>query len=110
MGNPQRGSKKHKQNKKGKASHIVNKDHGGRPKDHDQVHADMKVKKKILANLPRDEDKPGEGQFYCVSCAKHFADMVSLKAHQKSKVHKRRLKAIMTDPHTHQDADDMGKF
>eukprot|EP00392_Amoebophrya_sp_AT5.2_P002939 g2944.t1 len=42
MGNPQRGTKKKKQNKKGRAYNVVRKQHGGKPKDHDQVHDSLK--------------------------------------------------------------------
>ncbi len=71
MGVPQRGSKKKKQNKMGKTSHIVRKDNGGRPKDHDQVHENLKVENRDKFKpecLPIDEDKPGLGKFYCISC------------------------------------------
>jgi len=36
-----------------------------------------------------DEDKPGLGQFYCVSCARYFADQVSVDKHNEGKRHKK---------------------
>jgi hypothetical protein len=36
-----------------------------------------------------DEDKPGLGQYYCVSCARYFADPASIEGHNQSKKHKK---------------------
>eukprot|EP00397_Hematodinium_sp_SG-2012_P058652 GEMP01074431.1.p1 GENE.GEMP01074431.1~~GEMP01074431.1.p1 ORF type:complete len:148 (+),score=18.04 GEMP01074431.1:55-444(+) len=93
--------KKKKQNSKGKASVIANK---RRTKDHDQKHDDLKNKHKF-EKMPINEDLPGEGQHYCISCARYFMDAQSLQAHFKSKLHKRRLKAVLEDPWTQQDAE-----
>lgn len=38
------------------------------------------------------QDLPGLGQFYCVPCARHFADAVTLETHNQSKLHRRRIK------------------
>lgn len=96
--------KKKKQNAKGKASVIARK---VRTKDHDQKHDDLQNEEKFK-NLPFDEDLPGEGQHYCISCARYFMDKMSLEAHSKSKLHKRRLKAVLEEPWTQKDAEMAG--
>lgn len=64
---------------------------------------------------PLDADLPGSGQFYCVCCARYFTDANALAAHNKTKPHKRRLKALgqgAAKPHTQADAEaaaGMGK-
>lgn len=63
----------------------------------------------IIQVLPKDEDLPGEGQYYCISCAKYFVSQEARKAHLKSKVHKRRLQAMLDEPHTQKDAEEAGK-
>ncbi|XP_005090598.1 zinc finger protein 593 [Aplysia californica] len=75
-----------------------------RTRDLDQIHDDMKSPDKMV-NQPVDLDKPGAGQFYCLHCAKHFIDEKALKDHFKSKPHKRRLKALETEPYTQEEAD-----
>ena len=52
-----------------------------------------------------DYDKAGLGQFYCVHCAKDFIDTHAFKDHVKSKVHKRRLHALKTEPYTIEEAN-----
>lgn len=37
-----------------------------------------------------DDDLPGQGQFYCTPCARHFTDQQTKTVHIKSKLHKRR--------------------
>lgn len=37
-----------------------------------------------------DDDLPGQGQFYCTPCARHFTDAETKRVHIKSKLHKRR--------------------
>ncbi|CAD7955035.1 unnamed protein product [Amoebophrya sp. A120] len=113
MGNPQRGTKKKKQNKKGKTYNVVRKQHGGKPKDHDQVHANLKPENraKIETETAKncDEDLPGLGRNYCISCDQHFVTKEARDAHFKSKAHKRRLKAVLSDPHTQAEAEELGK-
>ena len=45
-----------------------------------------------LLNQDMDEYKPGLGQYYCVSCARYFISEVAMKAHVKTKEHKKRVK------------------
>lgn len=40
-------------------------------RDHDQIHDDLQNNEKF-DNMEVDEDKPGSGQYYCVSCARFF--------------------------------------
>lgn len=77
-------------------------------RDLDQVlHDDLSSHKAIdaLENQPVDEYKPGLGQFYCVPCARYCETEHALETHQRSKVHKRQLKALKFGPYTHQEAD-----
>ena len=87
----------------------------------DMVHKNLKdiadpsasdvVKNKFKeGNLPRDEDKPGEGQFYCVCCDKYFMDAKAREVHFKTKGHKKTLKESWKEPHTQKDAEEAGKF
>ncbi|CEM22544.1 unnamed protein product [Vitrella brassicaformis CCMP3155] len=72
-----------------------------RGRDTDQIHRD-------LANPPAhkiDDDLPGRGQFYCISCARYFITEDVLKKHCDSKQHKRRLKTALEAPWTQQDAE-----
>ena len=75
-----------------------------RTRDIDQVHEDLKNPERF-SNLPKDEDLPGEGQNYCVSCARYFQTSGALAAHLETKVHKRRLKMALDDPHTQETAE-----
>ncbi|XP_078338692.1 zinc finger protein 593-like [Crassostrea virginica] len=75
-------------------------------KDLDEIHEDMKPEKsQKLLKQDVDFDKPGAGQFYCLHCAKYFINETSLKTHFKSKSHKRRLKALSTEPYTVEEAE-----
>ena len=85
-----------------------------RLKDLDQIQDEYKAAmNKPNQSLPIDLDLPGLGQYYCFSCAKYFIDQNALDAHNKSKVHKRRLKQVLTTKqYTQQEADEaagMGK-
>lgn len=77
-------------NKAYKKSHDTKR----RPRDVDQVQDDLlKLEKEQKSKLEfeLDDDLPGLGQFYCVTCARHFADQLTLDGHLKAKAHKRRL-------------------
>ena len=58
-------------------------------RDIDQIQDDMKDPSRV-AITELDDDLPGMGQHYCLTCAKHFADESTLEVHQKTKAHKRR--------------------
>jgi bud site selection protein 20 len=75
-----------------------------RTRDIDQVHEDLKNPEKIL-NAQPDEDLPGEGRFPCIACARFFQTAEALHLHEQTKVHKRRLKMALEDPHTQESAE-----
>ncbi|VDM62598.1 unnamed protein product [Angiostrongylus costaricensis] len=55
-------------------------------KDIDQIHEEMKPNKAAkLLNQEVDLDLPGDGQFYCIECARYFIDEKTRRGHQKSK-------------------------
>ena len=68
-----------------------------RPRDIDQIQDDMA--KERTTGTPMafevDDDLPGLGQHYCVECARHFQDSVTLRQHKLTKVHKRRLVSLV---------------
>mmetsp|Transcript_81659 Transcript_81659/g.214355 ORF Transcript_81659/g.214355 Transcript_81659/m.214355 type:complete len:120 (-) Transcript_81659:51-410(-) len=92
-----------KSNTKTNASVIAKK---VRTKDIDQVHDDLKIPEKFVPGvLEKDEDLPGMGQFYCIACARFFVSAETKAAHEKSKLHKRRLQKAKDEPHTQRDAE-----
>lgn len=66
---------------------------------------DLKKNSDALLNQEVDLDKPGFAQNYCLHCAKYFIDPRALSDHFKTKVHKRRMKALEADPYTDKEAD-----
>lgn len=52
-----------------------------------------------------DLDKPGSAQHYCVHCARYFIDDHALQDHFRTKVHKRRMKALEIEPYTIEDSE-----
>ena len=77
-----------------------------RTKDLDQVDSDLLPENvgKLLKQ-DADLDKPGQGQYYCVHCAKHFIDQRAFGDHVKGKPHKRRLNALKTEPYTIEESE-----
>lgn len=67
----------------------------------DKIYDDMHEGRKEV--LPVDLDLPGQGQIYCVSCARYFKDEEVLGQHQRTKVHKRQLKRLQEEPHRGED-------
>ena len=65
-----------------------------RRRDIDQIQDDIV---KVVANgksnieFQLDEDLPGLGQHYCLTCARHFSNDITLKSHMQTKAHKRRF-------------------
>lgn len=78
-----------------------------RTRDLDLVHNDLATPELIrrLKNQPLDENLPGLGQYYCVHCAKYFEDQRSLDLHIRTKVHKRRVRALAARPYTPLEAE-----
>lgn len=48
---------------------------------------------------------PGFAQNYCLHCAKYFIDERAMSDHFRTKVHKRRMKALELEPYTEKEAD-----
>lgn len=44
-------------------------------------------------------------QFYCVHCAKYFINDHAMQCHFKTKVHKRRLKALELEPYSVEESE-----
>lgn len=57
-----------------------------------------------------DIDKPGNAQFYCLHCARHFINNQALQDHFRTKVHKRRLKALEIEPYTIEESEQAAGF
>ncbi|OXU26429.1 hypothetical protein TSAR_013806 [Trichomalopsis sarcophagae] len=71
-----------------------------------KIDADLKEENAIkLINQEVDFDKPGAAQNYCIHCARYFVDQKALHDHFKTKVHKRRLKALEEEPYTVEDSE-----
>ncbi|CAK9683078.1 Zinc-finger double-stranded RNA-binding family protein [Candida parapsilosis] len=81
-----------------------------RTRDLDLIYNDLSTPESInnLKNQPLDEYKPGLGQYYCIECAKYFENQISLDRHQKSKIHKRRVKLLKERPYTPLEAEAAG--
>ncbi|GAA50555.1 tubulin alpha [Clonorchis sinensis] len=68
-----------------------------------QIYEDVKeenIVRRIAEATEPDEDLPALGQFFCVSCNKYFINERTLLVHKTGKPHKRRLKALVEQPHT----------
>lgn len=77
-----------------------------RKKDLDQIDEDLKegTSDKLL-NQDVDLDLPGAAQHYCLHCARYFIDEKALNEHFKTKVHKRRLKALELEPYSIEESE-----
>lgn len=102
MGKPQRSKRTHKNIKDFKKKCRTRK----KTKDIDQIHDDMKPNK-IDSYLHQiiDPDLPGEGQFYCVTCARYFINDKCFADHKKTKNHKKRLRLLKEVPYSHAEAE-----
>ncbi|XP_014206485.1 zinc finger protein 593 homolog [Copidosoma floridanum] len=77
-----------------------------RTKDLDEIDEDLiEENVKQLLNQEIDLDKPGAAQHYCIHCARYFIDQKALEDHFRTKVHKRRLKALELEPYTIKDSE-----
>lgn len=77
-----------------------------RKKDLDEINEDLKEENaKQLLNQETDLDKPGNAQFYCLHCARYFITNQALNEHFRTKVHKRRLKALESEPYTIEESE-----
>ncbi|KAG9144618.1 hypothetical protein Leryth_027588 [Lithospermum erythrorhizon] len=72
----------------------------------DSVYEQLNKSASLTKPLPLDEDLPGLGQFYCLHCARYFANETVRDDHFKTKRHKKRVKQMMGPaPHNQIDAD-----
>ena len=74
----------------------------------DQITADLESPRhlEIYKETKGPEDElPGLGQHYCMECAKWFESAANMEAHQKGKVHKRRVKQLKEGAHTQEEAE-----
>ncbi|KAL0818384.1 hypothetical protein ABMA28_008857 [Loxostege sticticalis] len=77
-----------------------------RKKDLDQIDVDIKEENaEKLLNQEVDLDLPGSAQHYCIHCARYFIDDQALNEHFKTKVHKRRLKALELEPYSIEESE-----
>nr|XP_014094932.1 zinc finger protein 593 homolog [Bactrocera oleae] len=76
-----------------------------RRRDLDQIDDDLRTKSTELINQQVDLEQTGFAQFYCVHCAKYFIDDHAMQAHFRTKVHKRRMKALELEPYTVEEAE-----
>ncbi|PSN46092.1 Zinc finger protein 593 [Blattella germanica] len=65
---------------------------------------------KKLLNQEIDLDKPGNAQFYCLHCARYFITDQALQEHFRTKVHKRRLKALELEPYSIEESERAAGF
>ncbi|KAI5817493.1 hypothetical protein BZA77DRAFT_34666 [Pyronema omphalodes] len=73
----------------------------------DQVHGDLRNPKQLAqykALIP-DEDRPANGIYHCVECAKFFEQEHNLREHKRGKNHKRRLRMLKEEPYSQKEAD-----
>ncbi|KAH9990581.1 hypothetical protein BJV77DRAFT_947209 [Russula vinacea] len=78
-----------------------------RTKDIDQIQLidlDPKNRTKLEAQ-ELDYEKPGLAQHYCVECAKYYETDSALQSHWRSKVHKRRCKALKEPAYTIEESE-----
>lgn len=76
-----------------------------RTRDMDQIDKDLQTQSAQLINQEVDLEKPGFAQFYCVHCAKYFINDTALQGHFRTKVHKRRMKALEIEPYTIEESE-----
>jgi hypothetical protein len=76
-----------------------------RGRDIDRIQDDMKKVESGADLGVADEDAPGGGLYYCIPCARHFVDGMTLAIHCASKVHKKRVKVVAEPQYTQKEAD-----
>ncbi|XP_055343933.1 zinc finger protein 593-like [Paramacrobiotus metropolitanus] len=103
MGGPTRRKKFHR----GDARETKANKTKRRARDLDQIYEDLQPQtvKRLKTEQPLDLDLPGGGQHYCVECARYFVDTGALGVHQKSKVHKQRVRELKTVPFSQKEAE-----
>ena len=62
-----------------------------------------------LNNQEIDENLPGLGQHYCITCARYLISDGAMEGHLKTKQHKKRFKeCTQTKPYTMEEAERAG--
>ncbi|KAL1227527.1 hypothetical protein TSPI_11125 [Trichinella spiralis] len=78
-------------------------------KDMDQIHDEFEKNKKEVKRITPDPDLPGEGQYPCIGCDRHFISQSVLLEHCRSKAHKRRMKELkFSTKYTQKEAEAAG--
>lgn len=76
-----------------------------------QIDEDLQPQKsEQLLNQEVDIDKPGGAQHYCLHCARYFINQEALQNHFRTKVHKRRLKALELEPYSIEESERAAGF
>jgi bud site selection protein 20 len=88
MGRVRNSRRRTSKNKEYKKHHYT----GNRHRDVDQIQDDLEKEKETSTKMAFeiDEDLPGLGQCYCTPCGRHFHDLITLTAHELTKLHRRR--------------------
>ncbi|XP_034827644.1 zinc finger protein 593 homolog [Maniola hyperantus] len=77
-----------------------------RKKDLDEIDVDLKEENaEKLLNQDVNLDVAGAAQHYCLHCARYFIDDRALTEHFRTKVHKRRLKALELEPYSIEESE-----
>jgi len=71
----------------------------------DEIDNDLNHNAEQLLAQPVDVEKAGNAQFYCIHCARYFIDEQALTHHYRTKVHKRRLKALELEPYSIEESE-----
>jgi len=92
-----RRKKVHKSNEWGKTKKTKR-----RTKDIDQIfdefHGKIKSQQEIVG---KDEDLPGQGDFFCIACSRYFISQKVLEEHNITRPHKRRVAKLKKEkPYT----------
>ncbi|VDK79215.1 unnamed protein product [Litomosoides sigmodontis] len=85
-----------------------NKTRKRKGKDIDQIIEGIRSAKQrcsITQSIDFNLELPGDGQFYCIECARYFIDEKSLNSHRSSKVHRRQLKRLREPVYTQHEAE-----
>merc|ERR1712168_187235 len=102
MGKPQRKKRTHKNIKDFKKKIRTRK----RTTDIDEVHDHMEPDRiNDYLHQKVDPDLPGDGQFYCIPCARYFINQTVFTEHKKTKNHKKRLRVLKESPYTQAEAE-----
>jgi len=56
-----------------------------------------------------NEQLPGFGQFYCLSCARYFVNKKAIETHFLTKNHKKQIKTLKDTPYSIKESEEYGK-